>query len=128
MAHAWDTSRGDADVTILNGQVNAKLFFEDSKECKSRRRVRSRVRTWWFGRRFITDFGNGETFRGLARYVPQGSERDRSDYVLKLDCDDRADADGEQEGDRSAQAIPENVAVRRACLIDRDLTEISLTF
>lgn len=64
----------------------------------------------------------------LARYIPQGSERDRSDYVLKLDCDDRADADGEQEGDRSAQAIPENVAVRRACLIDRDLTEISLTF
>jgi hypothetical protein len=68
MAHAWDTSRGDADVTILNGQVNAKLFFEDSKECKSRRRVRSKVRTWWFGRRFITDFGNGETFRGLATF------------------------------------------------------------
>lgn len=67
MAHAWDTSLGDADVTILNGQVNAKLFFEDSKECKSRRRVRSKVRTWWFGRRFITDFGNGEAFRGLAK-------------------------------------------------------------
>jgi len=32
------------------------------------------------------------------RYVPQGPERDRSDYVLKLDCDDRADADGEQVG------------------------------
>lgn len=25
------------------------------------------MRTWWFGRRFITDFGNGETFRGLAK-------------------------------------------------------------
>ena len=77
MAHAWDTSRGDADVTILNGQVNAELFFEDSKkECKSRRRVRSRVRTWWFGRRFITDFGNGETYRGLdtLRKGPNGIE------------------------------------------------------
>jgi hypothetical protein len=27
-----DISRGDADVTIRNGQVNAKLFFEDSKK------------------------------------------------------------------------------------------------
>jgi hypothetical protein len=57
--------------------VNAKLFFEDSKEeCKSRRSVRSRVRTWWFGRRFITDFGNGETFRGLDtfRKGPNGIE------------------------------------------------------
>src|SRR6516164_10527221 len=69
MAHAWDTSRGDANVTIRNGQVNAKLFFEDSKkECKSRSRVPSRVRTWWFGRRFITDFGSGETFRGLDTF------------------------------------------------------------
>ena len=77
MAHAWDTSRGDADVTILNGQVNAELFFEDSKkECKSRRRVRSRVRTWWFERRCITDFGSGETFRGLDtfRKGPNGIE------------------------------------------------------
>jgi len=60
---------GDADVTIRNGQENAKLFCEDSKkECKSRRRVRSRVRTLWFGRRFITDFGSGETFRGLDEF------------------------------------------------------------
>lgn len=26
MAHVWDISWGDADVTVRNGQVNAKLF------------------------------------------------------------------------------------------------------
>ena len=59
-------SRGDADVTVRNGQVNAKLFFEDSRrKCKSRRRVRSRRRMWWSGDVHFTDFGSGETFLGL---------------------------------------------------------------
>jgi hypothetical protein len=71
-------SRGDADVTIRNVQVNAKLFFEDSKkevqnlaegfdhggECGGQETV------------YFTDFGSGETFRGLDtfRKGPNGME------------------------------------------------------
>jgi hypothetical protein len=78
MAHAWDISRGDADVTIRNGQVNAKLFFEDSKkEVQISQKgsitgenvmVRETV--------YFTDFGSGETFRGLDKFRkgPNGME------------------------------------------------------
>lgn len=29
-AHAWDVSRGDAEVTIKDGQLRAELFFDGS--------------------------------------------------------------------------------------------------
>ena len=29
-AHAWDVSKGDAEVAIENGQLSAKLFFDGS--------------------------------------------------------------------------------------------------
>ena len=79
--------------------MNAKLFSEDSKkEVQISQKgsitgenvvVRETV--------YFTDLGIGETFRGLDTFR-QGPERDGSDYVVKLDCDDRADADGEQVG------------------------------
>lgn len=70
MAHAWDISRRDADVTIQNELVNAKLFFEDSKkEVQISQKglitgenvvVRETV--------YFTDFGSSETFRGLDTF------------------------------------------------------------
>ena len=77
--------------------MNAKLFSEDSKmEVQISQKgsitgenvvVRETV--------YFTEFGSSETFRGLDT-LRQGPERDGSDYVFKLDCDDRADGDGEQ--------------------------------
>ena len=54
------------------------------------------MRTLWFGRRFITDFASGETFRGLDTFR-KGPNR-MEVIMFSNHCDDRADADGEQVG------------------------------